>query len=79
MVKLTADLIAKQTPGHNKRRADESVEHYLSRLTHLPFQNRGIDSIVTCSSSLVCFIVNSSCSLGFYSTMSTIDSDLSLR
>jgi hypothetical protein len=46
MVKLTADLIAKQTPGHNKRRADETVEHYLSRLTHLPFQNRGIDSIV---------------------------------
>jgi hypothetical protein len=46
MVKLTADLIAKQTPGHNKRRADESVEHYLSRLTHLPLQNRVIDSIV---------------------------------
>ena len=46
MVKLTADLIAKQSPGHNKRRADESVEHYLSRLTHLPCQNRGIDSIV---------------------------------
>ncbi|CAM4788994.1 unnamed protein product [Rotaria magnacalcarata] len=45
MVKLTADLIAKQALGHNKRRADESVEHYLSRLTHLPFQNRGIDSI----------------------------------
>lgn len=46
MVKLTPDLIAKQTPGHNKRRADETVEHYLSRLTHLPFQNRGIESIV---------------------------------
>ncbi len=46
MVKLTADLIAKQVPGHNKRRADETVEHYLSRLTHLPFQNRAIDSIV---------------------------------
>jgi hypothetical protein len=46
MVKLTGDLIAKQTPGHNKRRADETVEHYLSRLTHLPCQNRGIDSIV---------------------------------
>jgi hypothetical protein len=46
MVRLTADLIAKQAPGHNKRRADESVEHYLSRLTHLPFQNRGIESIV---------------------------------
>ncbi len=47
MVRLTADLIAKQTPGHNKRRADESVEHYLTRLTHLPFQNRGLDSLVT--------------------------------
>ena len=46
MVKLTADLIARQVPGHNKRRADETVEHYLSRLTHLPFQNRAIDSIV---------------------------------
>ncbi|CAF0748920.1 unnamed protein product [Adineta ricciae] len=45
MVKLTAELIAKQTPGHNKRRADESVEHYLARLTHLPFQDRNIDSI----------------------------------
>ncbi|CAF1476105.1 unnamed protein product [Rotaria magnacalcarata] len=45
MVKLTPDLIAKQAPGHNKRRADESVEHYLSRLTHLPFQDRAIDSI----------------------------------
>ncbi|UJR22234.1 hypothetical protein I4U23_025296 [Adineta vaga] len=45
MVKLTSDLIAKQTPGHNKRRADESVEHYLARLTHLPFQDRNIDSI----------------------------------
>jgi hypothetical protein len=46
MVKLNADLIARQVPGHNKRRADETVEHYLSRLTHLPFQNRSIDSIV---------------------------------
>jgi hypothetical protein len=46
MVKLTADLITRQVPGHNKRRADETVEHYLSRLTHLPFQNRAIDSIV---------------------------------
>lgn len=46
MVKLTADLIGRQIPGHNKRRADESIEHYLSRLTHLPFQNRSIDSIV---------------------------------
>jgi hypothetical protein len=58
MVKLTADLIAKQTPGRNKRRADESVEHYLSRLTHLPFQNRSIDSIVMvfCLSFIYSFI-----------------------
>ncbi|CAF0737399.1 unnamed protein product [Didymodactylos carnosus] len=45
MVKLTAELIAKQAPGHNKRRADESTAHYLSRITHLPFQSRGIDSV----------------------------------
>lgn len=64
MVKLTADLIAKQAPGHNKRRADESVEHYLSRLTHLPFQNRGIDSIVTIQrlelmkvSNIICILI----------------------
>lgn len=56
MVKLTGDLIAKQTPGHNKRRADESVEHYLSRLTHLPFQNRSIDSIVRDKKELFTFI-----------------------
>ena len=57
MVKLTADLIAKQAPGHNKRRADESVEHYLSRLTHLPFQSRGIESIVR-SILLFLFAIN---------------------
>lgn len=56
MVKLTADLIAKQAPGHNKRRADETVEHYLSRLTHLPFQNRAIDSIVRLTHHLFCFL-----------------------
>lgn len=53
MVKLTAELISKQTPGHNKRRADESVEHYLARLTHLPFQDRNIDSIVRDSVLLI--------------------------
>jgi hypothetical protein len=77
MVKLTADLIAKQAPGHNKRRADETVEHYLSRLTHLPFQDRGIDSIVTpifpslIYSVLFLFI-------GYYSSVSSINCDLSL-
>ena len=74
MVKLTADLIARQIPGHNKRRTDESVEHYLSRLTHLPFQNRSIDTIVGKSNrssidfSIFCadfFFV-----LGCYSTLS---------
>ena len=47
MVKLTVDLIAKQIPGLRKRRADESVESQLSRLTHLPLQHRMIDAIVT--------------------------------
>jgi len=61
MVKLTADLIAKQTPGHNKRRADETVEHYLSRLTHLPFQNRGIDSIVILIFLFILFYIYSIC------------------
>ena len=46
MVKLTVDLIAKQIPGLRKRRADESVESQLSRLTHLPLQHRMIDAIV---------------------------------
>jgi hypothetical protein len=75
MVKLTSDLIAKQTPGHNKRRADESVEHYLSRLTHLSFQNRGIDSIVIILyfSSVYLFIY-----LGSYSALSSTHSGLSL-
>ncbi|CAF0728417.1 unnamed protein product [Didymodactylos carnosus] len=45
MVKLTTELIVKQGPGHNKRRADESSVHYLSRITHLQFPSRGIDSV----------------------------------
>lgn len=81
MVKLTADLIAKQAPGHNKRRADESVEHYLSRLTHLPCQNRTIDSIVSVLPSLVLTGEKhvSSRFLGCYSTLSSAHGHLSLR
>jgi hypothetical protein len=79
MVRLTADLIAKQAPGHNKRRADESVEHYLSRLTHLPFQNRGIESIVRCFFSLIDLFLIPIFVLGSNSTMSSSHSDLSLR
>lgn len=79
MVKLTGELIAKQTPGHNKRRADESVEHYLSRLTHLPFQNRNVDSIVRIDFLYFDFYASSVfLSLGCHSTMSFIDCDLSL-
>ncbi len=76
MGKLTADLIAKQTPGHNKRRADETVEHYLSRLTHLPCQNRGIDSIVI----LIFYFISILFVLiiGYYSTLSSFNCNLSL-
>ena len=48
MVKLTVDTIVKLGPvGHNKRRADESVEHYLNRLTHIYFQDKRISEIVS--------------------------------
>jgi hypothetical protein len=46
MVKWTTTRIAKHTAGHNQGRADEIVEHYLSRPTHLPCQNQDNDSIV---------------------------------
>lgn len=46
MVKLTIDMITKFGPGHNKRRPDETITHYLSRLTHIYLQERNIDKIV---------------------------------
>lgn len=45
MVKLTLELIVKTGPGHNRRRVDESVDHYLSRLTHIYYQEKHISEI----------------------------------
>lgn len=45
MVKLSIDTILKFGPGQNKRRADESVNHYLNRLTHIYYQDKSIDEV----------------------------------
>ena len=46
MVKLTVDLIARRTTGFTKKSRDESVSHYLRRITHLYLEDKGIDEIV---------------------------------
>lgn len=46
MVKLTVDLIVKLCFSHNKRKTDETIEHYLNRVTHLYLQDKIIDEIV---------------------------------
>ncbi|CAF0727981.1 unnamed protein product [Brachionus calyciflorus] len=59
MVRLTVDLITKNGPGHNKRRPDESVQHYLNRLTHLNLQEKSIDkleSIPLCKNLTVLYL-----------------------
>ncbi|RNA35562.1 phosphatase 1 regulatory subunit 42 [Brachionus plicatilis] len=59
MVRLTVDLITKNGPGHNKRRPDETVPHYLSRLTHLYLQEKSIDkldSIPVCKNLTVLYL-----------------------
>jgi hypothetical protein len=46
MVKLTVELVSKLGPGNNKRRTDETVAHFLNRLTHINFQEKNIDYLV---------------------------------
>lgn len=46
MVKLNVDMITKLGPGFNKRRADETVDHYLNRLSHIYLQEKHIDGLV---------------------------------
>lgn len=46
MVKLTLDLIARGTSGYTKKKRDESVQHYLKRLTHLYLEEKNIDEVV---------------------------------
>ena len=47
MGKLSIDMIIKSVPGQNKRRADESISHYLNRLTHIYVQDKIITEIVS--------------------------------
>lgn len=79
MVKLTVDLIAKQIPGLRKRRADESVESQLSRLTHLPLQHRTIDAIVTQNFCFSLLVRQSTLFLGRHSAVPLGHRHLSLR
>ena len=46
MVKLSVDMLTKFGPGQNKRKPDESITHYLNRLTHIYLQDKSIDEIV---------------------------------
>ncbi|ESO92506.1 hypothetical protein LOTGIDRAFT_120476 [Lottia gigantea] len=45
MVKLTTDLMTRGTSGHNKKKRDESQNQFLSRLTHLYLEEKGIDDV----------------------------------
>lgn len=47
MGKLSIDMIIKSVPGQNKRRTDESIGHYLNRLTHIYVQDKIITEIVS--------------------------------
>ncbi len=45
MVRLSLEMITKLGPGQNKRRPDETVQHYLARLTHIYLQDKQIDCV----------------------------------
>jgi protein phosphatase 1 regulatory subunit 42 len=47
MVRLTVDVIARGTSGYAKKKRDESIQHYLKRLTHLYLEDRSIDEVVS--------------------------------
>ena len=47
MVRLTVDLIARSTSGYTKKCTDESMQHFLKRLSHLYLEDRSIDEIVS--------------------------------
>ena len=50
MAKITQEMLGK-SPSHMKRKRDESVEHYLRRITHLYLAEKNI-------SEIVCIFVN---------------------
>ncbi len=47
MVKLTIELITKANFSHNKRKIDENINQYLSRITHFYLQDKYVDEIVS--------------------------------
>lgn len=49
MVKLNSEMITRLGPGFNKRRTDETTDHYLNRLTHIYLQEKHIDGLVSIS------------------------------
>ncbi|XP_033118616.1 protein phosphatase 1 regulatory subunit 42-like [Anneissia japonica] len=71
MGKLTVDLIAKASSNARKKR-DESLNHYLKRLTHLYFAEKkidGIDDLSQCRNLSVLYLYDNNISqitnLGF--------------
>lgn len=57
MGKLSVEMISKLGPGFNKRRADETVDHFLSRLTHIYLQEKHIDGIVSFEIDFYCWLL----------------------
>lgn len=52
MVKLNIDLILGGILSYTKKTRDESLNHFLSRLTHLHLEGRQLDDIVSFSFTL---------------------------
>ena len=46
MVKITQEMLLKYA-SHSKQRTNETNSQYLKRLTHIYFQERNIDDIVS--------------------------------
>lgn len=74
MVKLTLDFIARRTSGYTKKKREESMRHYLRRLTHLYLEDKNIDDIGDNLSSCPHLIV-----LYLYDNQLTRIPDLSLN
>jgi hypothetical protein len=47
MVKLTAELLVRCSSGYTKRLRNETVLHYLRRLTHGFLERKSIDDVVS--------------------------------
>jgi len=47
MVKLTAGLIVRSSSGYVTRFRNETVDHYLKRLTHVYLECKSLDEVVS--------------------------------